>query len=329
MTTATAAPAADTTTGTEGAGADEGLELDTRVETESLLTDQEGDEAVDSADVEAAMLQGFSRASGTKLAPKADREDDTDPSKANADQQDLDKPTPQPKDSAEVDDPEVPGLGMKASEVRAQLGRLTTLEKTVASANGHIGHLKQQIAAAGKGKPITAESLKKMTEEFGAEYAQALAEDLNAAGIGGGAAVDEETLSRIVTERVSAERESLTQDFEKKLVRQRHPDAADYFAGGKHNAEFGAFIGTLPKERQEELANTWDSGVINTALDEFKAHKQKVANEQTKQQRRIERGVTPTASRGSPATQPVADPIEAGWNNVRGRGRGNAMGARR
>lgn len=335
MTTATAAPAADTTTGTEGAGADEGLELDTRVETESLLTDQEGDEAVDSADVEAAMLQGFARATGAKPEDKSTTTDDTDPSKATADKQGTETPgdkgatTTQQQQTADLDDPEVPGLGMKASQVKAQLARLDALEKSASSTAGHLGHLKQLVQQAGKGKPITAESLKKVSEEFGAEYAQALAEDLNAAGIGGGAAVDEETLSRIVTERVSAERESLTQDFEKKLVRQRHPDAADYFAGGKHNAEFGAFIGTLPKERQEELANTWDSGVINTALDEFKAHKQKVANEQTKQQRRIERGVTPTASRGSPATQPVADPIEAGWNNVRGRGRGNAMGARR
>lgn len=333
MTTATAAaPAADTTTGTEGTG-EAGLDLEQGQETESLLTDQDGDEAVDSADVEAAMLQGFARATGTKPEAKNPNDDDTDPSKAPADKQGTETTTPGDKTTtqpnANQDDPEVPGLGMKASEVRARFARLDALEKSASSTAGHLGHLKQLVQQAGKGKPITAESLKKVSEEFGAEYAQALAEDLNAAGIGGGATVDEETLGRIVNERVATEREAMSQDMHRTLVRSRHPDAADYFKDGKHNADFVAFIGTLPAERQQELADTWDSGVINQALDEFKDHRKKVANDQTKQQRRLERSVTPTASRGSPVAQPSVDPIEAGWNNVRGRGRGNAMGARR
>ena len=333
MTTATAAQADDiTTTGAEGEGIEQGKDPQAGTETESLLTGQEGEDSPDSAEVEAAMLQGFARASGAK-ADTTTNDDDTTTGKATATKQGEEAGSGEGGDKtqpdANLDDPEVPGLGMKASEVKAQLAQLQTLQKTVASANGHIGHLKQLISQAGKGKTITKESLSKVREEFGDEYAEALAADLTAAGIGGGATVDEETLGRIVSERVAVEREAMSQDMERRLVRARHADAADYFAGGKHNAEFGAFIGTLPKERQEELASTWDSGVINTALDEFKAQKAKVANEQTKQQRRLERGVAPTAARGGPATQPVIDPIQAGWNNVRGRGRGNAMGARR
>jgi hypothetical protein len=323
MTTATAAQAAEDTTGLDALISDDGATPQGE-STESLLTGQEGEDALDSTEVEAAMLQGFNRATGTKP-----EDDDTAPSTAKADKQDVVTGEQQQEPPAELDDPEIPGLGLKASEVKASLARLTTLEKTVASANGHIGHLKQMIGQAGKGKAITMESLSKVREEFGDEYASALAADLTAAGIGGGAAVDEETLGAIVNERVAAVRESMEQSMETRLVRARHKDAPDYFAGGKHNAEFAAFIGTLPKERQEELANTWDSSVINDALDSFKAHKAKVVNEQTKQQRRLERSVTPTASRGTPVAQPAGDPIEAGWNNVRGRGRGNAMGARR
>lgn len=327
MTTATEQPT-DTTTGQPG-----GEELEQRTSTESLLTDQDGDEAVDSTEVEEAMLAGFSRATGRQPETGSDN-DDAGPSnikQGNGEGDGTEATQGRQPDAAEgaQDDPEVPGLGMKASEVKARLGKLDTLEKTLATANGHIGHLKQQIQNAGKGKAITAESLKKVTEEFGAEYAQALAEDLTAAGIGGGSTVDEETLGRIVGERVATIREELSQSTERKLVRQRHPDAADYFAEGKSHAQFMSFVGALPKDRQDELASTWDSEIINRALDEFKAHKQKVESEQTKQNRRLERGAAPTASRGAAVTAPTVDPIEAGWNSVRGRGRGNQMGARR
>lgn len=333
MTTATAATEAANTPNneaTEAGGNGEDLELEQRTSTESLLTDQEGGEAMDSAEVEAAMLQGFSRATG-RAAEKDSTQDDDAGKKpdAGAAHADPDNGTQRDQQTVQPEDPEVPGLGMKASEVKARLGKLDTLERTLAQANGHIGHLKQLIQQSGKGKTITKESLSKVREEFGDEYAEALAADLTAAGIGGGAAVDEETLSRIVGERVQTEREAMSQDMEKRLVRARHADAADYFQGGKHNTEFLQFVGTMPAERQQELANTWDSTVINAALDEFKAHKAKVANDQTKQQRRTERAATPTAARGSPVAPPSVDPIEAGWNNVRGRGRGNArVGAR-
>jgi hypothetical protein len=298
--------------------------------TESLLTGQEGDEPVDSAEAEAAMLAGFNRVSGKRPEANDDTPIDTGKKRGDGEGDDapLDTQRAQQTAAPPADDPEVPGMGMKASELKAQLARLDALEKSTSSTAGHLGHLKQLVQQAGKGKTITAESLKKVSEEFGAEYAQALAEDLNAAGIGGGASVDEETLSRIVGEQVSAQRESMTKEVEQRLVRARHADAADYFQGGKHNADFAAFIGTLPAPRQAELADTWDSGVINQALDEFKTHKAKVATDQTKQTRRMERGVTPTAARGATVSQPSVDPIEAGWNNVRGRSRG-AMGARR
>lgn len=323
MTTATEQTTDHTTNaGTEGGGE----ELEQRTSTESLLTEQDGDDALDSTEVEQAMLAGFSRATG-----RQSETDETEIRPSNEKQGGGEEARLQQGDDTDTgkDDPEVPGLGMKASEVKARLGKLDTLEKTLATANGHIGHLKQQIQNAGKGKAITAESLKKVTEEFGAEYAQALAEDLSAAGIGGGSTVDEETLGRIVSERVATIRDELSQSTERKLVRQRHPDAADYFAEGKSHAEFMSFVGSLPKDRQDELASTWDSEIINRALDEFKAHKQKVESEQTKQNRRLERGAAPTASRGAAVTAPTVDPIEAGWNSVKGRGRGNQMGARR
>ncbi len=327
MTTATAATAADTTTDPSTL---ESGELGANIEvvgTESLLTGQEGDADLDPTEVEDAMLAGFNRASGKKPETNDEPEVRADKKPVANNGDDGRQPDDQQRTNP-ADDPDMPGMGMKASQLKASLARLDALEKSTASTAGHLGHLKQLVQQAGKGKAITKESLTKVREEFGDDYAEALAADLTAAGIGGGASVDDETLGRIVSERVAAERDTLSQTFEKKLVRQRHSDAADYFQGGKHNAEFLGFVGTLPKERQEELANTWDSEVINPVLDQFKAHKAKVANDQTKQTRRMERSVTPTASRGSPVAQPSEDPIVAGWNNVRGRGRGNVRGAR-
>jgi hypothetical protein len=343
-------PNADTTNGNPPGDGQQELALPAGNEpaetqpTESLLTGQDGDEAVDDAEVEEAMLAGFSRVNGQKdrATKPGDDEDaargagEEKPAAAQADTAqpgEGGQPTPgasQPNaQPTEGDDPEVPGLGMKASEVKAQFAQIAAMNKARASANGHIGNLKQQLASAGKAKTITKEMLPKVREEFGDEYAEALAADLTAAGAGVGGGVDDARLEEIVGERLAAQRDELSQQFERRLVAQRHPDSAHYFAGGKHNAEFVAFIKTLPAERQQELNGTWDSVVINAALDEFKDARKKAASQQGQQQRRIERGVMPTASRGGASAPPVVDPIEAGWNNVRGRGRGNArVGAR-
>ena len=299
--------------------------------TESLLTGQEGEEASTDEEVEAAMLEGFNRANPSRTTDDASagKKHGKDETGEQADEQQPKEGQPPAKDAAptQEEDYDIPGLG-KASEVKARLGRLDALEKTVASANGHIGHLKQMIQTAGKGKTITGESLVKIREEFGPEYADALAADLNAAGIGGGSTVDEETLGRIVNERVAAEREVTLQAVEKRMVRKAHPDAADYFAGGKHNADFLKFVEGLPKERQELLAETWDSDVINPVLDEFKASRAKVETEKTKQNRRLERAALPTASRGVSVAAPSEDPMEAGWRKVKGDAKGGRAGIR-
>lgn len=221
------------------------------------------------------------------------------------------------------DDPEIPGLG-KASAIRQRLERLDGLEKAQATANGHIGHLKSLIQQAGKGKPITKDSLKKISEEFGEEYAAALAEDLTAAGVGGGAAVDEEALARIVSEQTAKATEAGSQKLEARIVRVAHKDAGDYFAGGKHNAEFLKFVATLPPEKQQELASTWDSDVIIPVLDQFKESRDKANQRAASQQRRVDRAAAPSTTGG--VDRPSIDPMEVGFQRAGG---GRRMGAQR
>lgn len=361
MTTATAT--------TEGQEDRTGTEVDVedgRVPTESILTGQEGDEAVDSAEAEAAMLAGWKRVGknanasddtlkGGKDGDDADEEDITDvvfkesTAKGNDTLPGANADTLAGADA----DPEIPGLGMKASQVKAALGELESVKKTAASLAGSLGHLKQLVTSAGQGKKVTPDSLKKVSEEFGPEFANALAEDLNTAGFGGGASVDTATIEQMVNEKVSAAREEANRTFEKKLVTRAHPDADEHFArirldangnpvtqkdkdgndapvweaGAKH-AAFMAFVQTLPQARQDELfgAGGWDSSVVIRALDEFKAHEKKAATTQATQQQRIARAAVPK-SRGGEAQQPAVDPVMQGWNNVRGRRAAGPAGA--
>lgn len=235
------------------------------------------------------------------------------------------------------DDPEVPGLGMKASEVKAQLARLASVEKSVASAHGSLGHLKSQLTKTG-GKEITKEAFAKVGEDYGEDFAEAIVEGLKAAGVGAGVAASPEAINAAVTEQVNALREDMTRTYERKLVLSKHADADDHFAQpvmengkvkmdangqpvmnrGKHNAEFLKFVGQLPADRQQELATTWDSAVISRALDEFKATKEKVAKQQTTQRNRLHQGALPTGSRGGPVVAPAIDPMKAGWNRAKG-----------
>lgn len=350
MTTATATAEGQEDLNGTGTG---DVDVDTRVPTDSILTGQEGDEAVDDAEVEAAMAAGFKRAKGTS---KPDAEEDiTDVvnKKITAAEEVIDGDEGQDtiagaeagKPVAE-DDPDIPGLGMKASAVKAALAEMETLRKSVASTSGHLGHLKQLVQQAGQGKKVTAESLKRVSEEFGADFASAMADDLNAAGFGAGVNVDQAAIEQMMTEKLSAGHAAMQRDFEKKLVARAHPDADDHFArqrmdaagqpvfqkdkdgndvpvwdAGPKNAAFMAFVATLPKPRQEELFSAdkgWDSGVVTRALDEFKAAEKKAATTQATQQQRIARAAVPKGRSGE-AQQPAVDPVMQGWNNVRGK----------
>jgi hypothetical protein len=358
---------ADTDTGAEtefelpGAG-----EEVVRTPTEHILTHQEGDEALDEEEVSDAMLAGWNKAGGGDDASKKEARTTTpnDDGAGETDITDLvagktgteggdagstgsDDGKPNPGAQQQVDDdPDVPGLGMKASQVKAALGRLDALEKSTASTAGHLGHLKQLVTQAGKGKEVTAASLANIAKEFGEEFAEAMAKDLSGAGFGAGATLDPAAVQAMVDEKVAQATELTRRDLEKRAVQRVHKDADDHFAKpvvndkgevtgwtpGSKNVAFMAFIGTLPADRQRELGeNGWDSDVVIRALDEFKAHEKKAATSQAKQAARVNRAVAPTSSGGARVLEPTVDSLEEGWANVRGKSRAAraASGVRR
>jgi hypothetical protein len=110
----------------------------------------------------------------------------------------TDPPAPKTEETPKPpDDPEVPGLGMKASEVRAALKKAddsvaslkTELGTLRDQAMGHVGNLKKAIDSlktnpvTGKPQTVTAEQLKRVAGEF-PEIATLLAEDLSGLVLG-------------------------------------------------------------------------------------------------------------------------------------------------
>lgn len=348
-------------------------DIDGRTPTENILTGQDDDEAaVDSSEAEAALMAGWKKGrdnttSGGRTRLKEDREggdetDITDMLLKNGGTEGGDgegageggeggevtdpKATTTP---AADDDPEIPGLG-RASHVKAQLAEMETLKKTASSLAGRLGHLTQLVSQAGKGKEVTADAFANVANEFGPEFAAALANDLKAAGFGSGATVDPTAIEQMVSAQVEAAREVEHRKYEEKIVLRTHKDARDHFAvpelddkgkpvlvtvksddgqeiqvpkmkaGAKHTA-FMQFLKTLPTDRQRELeTNGWDSDVVIRALDDFKAHEKKAAKQQATSSARIERAVAPrTGGGGTPVVPPAEDPMERGWKNVKGR----------
>lgn len=209
------------------------------------------------------------------------------------------------------------------ADLRATIDqRFATLEKGVTSANGLAGHLKQQLGQLAKGKQLTAADLPRITEEFGTEYAEALVEDLNKAGLGG-ASVSEAALNELVTARTT----EIERKFEQKLVLTRHPDALDYFAQdpknpGKHYAAFAGWISTLPQERQAEIGEAWDSDVVSRYLSDFKTAREAASKQQQRQQSRVARAVVPTGGASGAIVDPAEDPLTMGWNRAKGVNKG-------
>jgi hypothetical protein len=304
---------------------------------------EEGDDTP--SDVEQAMLAGYANVSdGTALPPELqetqrkrggdsdtgdDDETDDDASTVEGEERPDGAPAKPDKQTAGVTDEDENRVifgGMTAKDLKERLNKIETFEKTASSLAGRVGHI-QSVINAKPGKPLTKEDLKSISKEFGEDYAEALASDLNAAGIAGGAkGADPEVIERLVAERT----QGMTQETEKKIVRMVHRDAPEYFNGGKQHQAFMAWVGTQPLERQGQILNSWDSDVIVPALDDFKAQRDKAAKEAARAGNRMARAVVPTSGAAANAPAPSNfDPEMAGWESVRGKAKKGQNAARR
>lgn len=190
---------------------------------------------------------------------------------------------------------------------------------------GRVGDIQGRLQA--KPREVKAEDLAGIAAEFGPEYAQALAADLNKIGFGqSGAGVSQEQIDQLVQQRTH----ELERKFELGITKMRHPDLDDYFAKpdpanpgkwipGAKNADYLKWFATLPAERQQVLATSWDSDVMSAALTEAKAFLKGQAAPpaaptpaQTRQDR-LKRGLTPQGAGASRSQAPAEDSFSSGY----------------
>lgn len=324
-------------------GTDEVVDLDEHAEGRDRRGDDDDEAAQDDPEVLAGMMAGFKAVTGNDQIPdtlkdvqtegkqrfgggsdKGDEGDDDDDqgNQPGGDAGDGGEGGQQPSNTDD-DRPVFGGLTVK--QLREKLAKADAVEQTTRSLAGRVGHLQQQMEAAGKPRALTKEDFPSLREEFGDEYAEAVARDLSKVVTGSPMTKDQ------IDQEVNTRFTALAQQTERKLVRMAHPDAPDYFAGGKQHEAFMGWVQQLPEERRNSLLNTWDSEVIIPALDDFKKSTTKAAKEAAARGSRIARAVQSGNSAAVDApTASTIDPIEAGWRKVRGSpsGKGQMRSAR-
>lgn len=180
----------------------------------------------------------------------------------------------------EVEDLEVPGLGMKASEVKAALARAGEVETTLRaelntvrdSAMGRLGNLQQALdalkknPATGQPKKVTIEQLKGIAGEF-PELAELLASDLSSLVLEGqSGTVDMAAVEAAADARAQAKVDAMEQRL---TLTARHHDWRQV----KKTPEWTEWKATLPAEAVEILRTSTDGSELAEAFDDFKAWK--------------------------------------------------------
>lgn len=241
---------------------------------------------------------------------------------------------PEPQAAAPEPAPEPERIGGKwtVADIEARFADLEGLKKGQSTVAGHIGDLRNRMAGQ-KPRTITKDDLKKVVEQFGEEYADALVEDLNTIGFGGGnSGPTPAEIDKLVNERAMEhareQTDGLRREFNKREVLRTHKDADEHFVNvdrdgrpvvGKHNAAFLGWMATLQGPRQQEIATSWDPDVMTTALTEFKQSRAaptaspatQPAPAAAARASRVARAVSPRGS--GAAAPPVGDPFLDGY----------------
>ena len=321
---------------------------------DALINNMNGDDGSDAPTAEElaaeqAMEGGYGSAEGadpmnTDKAIKQRKEqqhddaddvfDDDEPAKTTTTQQPAKAGAAAPaQQEVEI----VPGYtATRLSEALKTISQIDGLRQQADRLNGQVGSVQdtiKRITATAPGKKIEATTLKRVTQEFGPEYAQALADDLNEAlGQGGAAGASEDQVTALVQNLMQSQLMPEIQKIHKTAVRRVHADAEQFFKGGAKHDQLLAYVKTLPEAEATEFVNTWDSEIITGHLDKLKAGlkaaeqaNQKTQSEQERQRRLRARGTVPTGGTGGSGGDDLAlseeDQMEAGWKEAGGSSR--------
>lgn len=229
----------------------------------------------------------------------------------------------------------VPGYtASKLVDALKAVGQIDGLRQQADRLAGQVGSVQdtvKRVMATGGGK-LDAAKLKRVTQEFGPEYAQALAEDLNEAfGQGGSSGMTEDQVAAVVQGHMQQQLMPEIQKIHKSAVRRAHPDAEQFFKGGPKHDVLLAYVKELPEDKAAEFVNTWDSEIITGHLDAIKerltkaeAEKAKAATDGQRQRRLRDRSTVPTGGTAGATEMALSeeDQMEAGWAAAGGSARG-------
>jgi hypothetical protein len=166
--------------------------------------------------------------------------------------------------------------------------------------------LAQSSAQPREAQPIqvTAEMFSNMREEFGEDFANALARDLSQIPLQQQGGVDQSQIDIILEQRVA----QIENNFEMKLVAREHPD----WESIAQSQDFTGWKNQLPADIQDRLDTTWDSGFISAAISAYKRDKALYQEQKSKKNQRLESAVMPKSTGGF--DENYEDDFEAGFN---------------
>jgi len=169
-----------------------------------------------------------------------------------------------------------------------------------------LEELAQSSAQPREAQPIqvTAEMFSNMREEFGEDFANALARDLSQIPFQQQGGIDQSQIDIILEQRVA----QIENNFEMKLVAREHPD----WESIAQSQDFTGWKNQLPADIQDRLDTTWDSGFISAAISAYKRDKALYQEQKSKKNQRLESAVMPKSTGGF--DENYEDDFEAGFN---------------
>lgn len=280
-------------------------------------------EAIETPEQAASSLQaGFDRVRGNTPTESQPAEEATPPAEEAKEEE-----APAPEAEAVI-----PGLGLTPTQVKEQLAAGASareaLEHSERKIFGKMGAMKAEILksiqeAAPKGEvpaKIDKQSLKKITELYGEEMADAIASDLGSLIAAPAATVDAEAISKQVSETVEAQVAKRIADESRKIevrfLTRAHPDWQTVHA----SPDFRVWEQTLPPEERQQLRSSSDAEFLIERFDAFKSWRDKSDPAKANTAKRLERAVSPTSAPSSgPAVLPDKVGLSVGFNRVRGK----------
>lgn len=246
------------------------------------------------------------------------------------------KPEPATEPQAE-EDPIVPGVGLKASEVKALLAKAASFDqaaiedKLASRMFGKFGEMQRSIneklkTAPGAPMKVSADAFKRLKAEYGDDMAKILAEDLSEVLQAPAGTFTRDQVDEIVSDRLA----QVNAQTELKLLTMAHPDWHEH----RRAPEFDIWLSTLPAEVAQEVRSSQDSVFLNKAFTAHKAWKNAAleakksaenaaaaaAAAKQKTEKRLEGGVTPNGITPPAPPPPTAESaMNAGFDRVRKR----------